>query len=241
MFEKSAPFFSTFQPTFQESRVFADFIIDAMKPYATIRPDAVATSEYEDKKSRFFGFVAHVESEEEAIAFRGMVKEQIPEASHYVSAYRINRTGQEHYSDAKEPHGTAGLPVLNVLKSRDLEDVVCVVARIFGGTLLGKGGLMRAYKKAASEAVASAADAGQIATCTPCRLLSITIPYSLYNPLKARLEEWGTVVESEDFGQDVTLNLMVESASVLDYVERIDDLSSGNAVFQTGLEEMRLL
>ena len=81
-----------------------------MRPYTTIQPDTVATSEYEDKKSRFFGFVTHVESEEEAIAFRSMIKEKIPEASHYVSAYRINSTGQEHYSDAKSLMAPPGFP-----------------------------------------------------------------------------------------------------------------------------------
>lgn len=212
-----------------------------MRPYTTIQPDTVATSEYEDKKSRFFGFVTHVESEEEAIAFRSMIKEKIPEASHYVSAYRINSTGQEHYSDAKEPHGTAGLPVLNVLKGHELEDVVCVVARVFGGTLLGKGGLMRAYTKAASDAVASAVDAGQIVTRVPCRLVTVTLPYSLYDPFKARLKEWETKIGKEEFGQDVTLDLIVESRAVSEYLDRIDDFSGGRANCHTGPEELRYL
>ena len=145
-----------------------------MRAYRTIRGTWVA--EFEEKKSRFIGHATHVESEEEAISFRHGIRERIPEASHYVSAYTIHDPFLEHYSDAKEPHGTAGPPVLQVIKSLELEDVVCVVARIFGGTLLGRGGLMRAYTKAAQLAFAEA----EVVLCAPCRDTMASLEYPLY-------------------------------------------------------------
>ena len=208
-----------------------------MKPYRTIEPGAIATSVYEDRKSRFSGFLSHVESEEAAVEFRHVIREQVPDASHYVSAYIIHDIGLEHYSDAKEPHGTAGLPVLNVLKGHELEDVVCVVARVFGGTLLGKGGLMRAYTKTASDA----ADAAHIVVRTPCRRLVLSIPYPLYEPLKVQLARWGVKVTGEDFAADVTLDLIVRCEDAHRVEEDIVEASNASAELVWGDEELCFL
>ena len=86
---------------------------NVMRAYRTVAPDGMGESLYEDRKSQFFGFAVHAESAEEAIAFRHSVIERIPDASHYVSAW-VLADGSEFYSDAKEPRGCAGLPVLNV-------------------------------------------------------------------------------------------------------------------------------
>lgn len=209
----------------------------SMKPYRTIEPGAIATSEYEDRKSRFFGFLAHVESEDAAVEFRHAIREQVPDASHYVSAFIIHGTRLEHYSDAKEPHGTAGLPVLNVLKGHELEDVICVVARIFGGTLLGKGGLMRAYTKAASDA----ADAAHIVVRAPCRRLVASIPYPFYEPLKVQLSRWGVKVADESFGTDVTLDLIVRLEDTGIVESNIIEASNASAELVWGDEELCFL
>ncbi|MBR2522278.1 MAG: YigZ family protein [Coriobacteriales bacterium] len=208
-----------------------------LKPLRTVEAGAIATSEFEDRKSVFYGHIAHVESEREAIELRHSVMAQIPEASHYISAYIIREPALEHYSDAKEPHGTAGLPVLNVLKSHGLEDVACVVARVFGGTLLGKGGLMRAYTKAAQLAVAEA----RIVVGTPCNDLLVSIEYPLYEPLRAQLEGWGVQVLSESFAEAVTLELRVAAAECELICERVRNLSSGRAEVVVGPEELAFL
>ena len=208
----------------------------ALKAYATIAPGEVGESLFEDRKSLFYGFAVHVESADEAIAFRHSIMERIPQASHYVSAW-VLADSSEFFSDAKEPHGSAGLPTLNVVKGHDLKDAACVVARVFGGTLLGKGGLMRAYTKAASEAV----DAASIVRRIPCRLLRAAVPYRLYEPLNNRLAEWGAHVDGVDFAELVTFSLAVPTEQSDELADRIRDFTSAQATCETGTEELRFL
>lgn len=203
-----------------------------MDGYLTV--DGVSTSLYEDRKSRFFGFVTRIESEEEVVAFRSGIKADIPEASHYVSAYRIHRTGIDHYSDAKEPHGTAGMPVLNVLVHHGLQDVVCVVARIFGGTLLGKGGLMRAYTQAAADAVAAA----RIVRCVPCHDLVIQVDYPQYDALVSQLALLGLEPGETTYAERVTIVVNVPSSEAEAVRERVTDFSHGRASVELGPERM---
>lgn len=207
-----------------------------LKAYSTVAPGEMGESLFEDRKSQFFGFATHVECAEEAIEFRHRVIERIPAASHYVSAW-VLADGTEFFSDAKEPHGSAGLPTLNAIKGRELKDVACVVARIFGGTLLGKGGLMRAYTKAASDAL----DAARIVQRIPCRSLEVTIPYQLYEPLNNRLATWGAHVDETEFAQDVTLRLVIPTENASELVERIRDFSNARATCSLGTEKLRFL
>ena len=207
-----------------------------LRAYSTVAPGEVGESLVEDRKSQFFGFAVHVESAEEAIEFRHGIIERIPAASHYVSAW-VLADGSEFFSDAKEPHGSAGLPTLNAIKGRDLKDTACVTARVFGGTLLGKGGLMRAYTKAASDAL----DSARVVQRIPCRLLEVVVPYQLYEPLNSRLSNWNAYVDGADFAQDVTLRLVAPTESADELVERIRDFSSARATCVLGPEELRFL
>ena len=202
--------------------------------YTTVLPDEVGTSLFEDRKSQFFGFAAHAESADEAIEFRHGIMGKIPTASHYVSAWVLS-DGAEFYSDAKEPHGTAGLPVLNVIKGAQLADTVCVVARVFGGTLLGKGGLMRAYTKAATEAIADAPCGMRL----PCQLVTVTLPYALYEPLTKRLADWGAIIDDTEFADQVTLHLDVPRDQADALAERIRDFTNATATCILGPEELR--
>ena len=207
-----------------------------LKAYSTVAPGEIGESLYEDRKSQFFGFATHAESADEAVEFRHRIIEQIPSASHYVSAW-VLADGSEFFSDAKEPHGSAGLPTLNAVKGRDLKDTACVVARVFGGTLLGKGGLMRAYTKAASDALAAA----RIVQRIPCRLLEVVIPYQLYEPLASRLATWDAHVDETDFAQDVTLRLVTPTENTNELVDRIRDFSNARAACSLDTEELRFL
>lgn len=116
-----------------------------------------ARIEYEVKKSVFIADVAPVTSGEEATDFLRKIKKEFPDARHHVYAYRAGSEPMEQrYSDDSEPSGTAGMPVLDVILRRELEDVICVVTRYFGGILLGTGGLTRAYSTAASQGIEAA-------------------------------------------------------------------------------------
>ena len=206
-----------------------------MRAYRTIRGTWVA--EFEEKKSRFIGHAAHVESEEEAIAFRHGIRERIPEASHYVSAYAIHDPFLEHYSDAKEPHGTAGPPVLQVIKSLELEDVVCVVARIFGGTLLGRGGLMRAYTRAAQLAFAEA----EVVLRAPCRDTIASIGYPLYEQAVKLLEAQGARVLGSDFNSEVAIEFRTLSDRTDDVCRALTELCHGRVELLSGEESLQSL
>ena len=125
-----------------------------MEEYRTIR--GTASGEYEEKKSRFIASAAHVESEEEAVAFLEQIRAANRTARHNVYAYKLRAGNRERYSDDGEPAKTAGTPVLEVIGHSGLTDLIVVVTRYFGGILLGTGGLVRAYTSAASSALEAA-------------------------------------------------------------------------------------
>lgn len=125
------------------------------KKYKTIV--RVAEAELTEKKSRFLAKVMPIETEEQARAFVEKIKKQYWDASHHVFAYRLGREGAlQRFSDDGEPQGTAGRPVLGVLEKEEVCNAIVVVVRYFGGTLLGTGGLVRAYGKAAKAGIDAA-------------------------------------------------------------------------------------
>lgn len=120
--------------------------------YFTIKDEA--SSEFEERKSVFIGYAKRVKTEEEAKEFVAKIKAMHKQATHNCSAYIVGENkGIQRYSDDGEPQGTAGIPILEVIKKNDLTDIAVVVTRYFGGILLGAGGLIRAYSKGASEAI----------------------------------------------------------------------------------------
>ncbi len=120
--------------------------------YFTVKGSAI--SEFEERKSIFIGYIKRVESEDEAKRFVSEIKNKHKDATHNVYAYVVGENkGIQRYSDDGEPQGTAGIPVLEVIKKNNLTDVAVVVTRYFGGILLGGGGLIRAYSKGASTAI----------------------------------------------------------------------------------------
>src|SRR6185436_899291 len=117
-------------------------------------PAGESRAEIREKGSRFLAVLGPVAGEEEAKARLAAVEREFPDATHCCWAFRIGDPPRERSSDAGEPSGTAGVPILQVLRGADLSDVLAVVIRWFGGTRLGKGGLARAYAAAAREALA---------------------------------------------------------------------------------------
>lgn len=172
-----------------------------------------AHAEMEERKSVFIGHAKPVTSEEEARAFIDEIRHQYADATHNVYAYLLNGGAVARYSDDGEPHGTSGVPTLNVLKMSGAMDLVVVVTRYFGGILLGAGGLVRAYSAAAKLAI----DEAGLAVFEPWNIVGFTCSYSDYQKITAGMPKTGAVEEDADFGEDVTVTaaVKVENTGVL--------------------------
>jgi uncharacterized YigZ family protein len=201
-----------------------------MEPYDTI--EGGATAEYEEKKSRFIAAVQHVQTEDEALAFLTRIRAENPMARHNVYAYVLRENNRVRYSDDGEPQKTAGLPTLSVIEHRGLKDVICVVTRYFGGTLLGTGGLVRAYTKATQEAF----DAATEVTFAPCCDVVLCIGYPLYDQVSHFLSERGVQVLATDFAADVTLELRVRTEDTAELETALTNLTNGSADILVGDE-----
>src|SRR5258708_4899843 len=149
----------------------------------------------------------------------------MPDASHHVYAFKVGYGASvtEGVSDDGEPTGTAGPPILAVLRGAQVGDVVLVVTRYFGGTKLGTGGLVRAYGDAARAAIAAMNTEDKIER----RQLGLTAPYSLYEPIKRIAAEHSAVIDDEAFEADVTLYLTLPLDSVDGFTAALRDLSAG--------------
>lgn len=167
------------------------------KSYRT--PAAIATGRVVEKKSEFLSLLAPCRTEGEALAVLAQAKAEHRTARHHVYAYLLRAENRQRYSDDGEPAGTAGLPVLGVLTHADVTDCILVVTRYFGGTLLGTGGLVRAYTAAATAAL-SAAD---IRTIRPMVTLDITLAYPEYEPARRILAAAGAAIHEPVFTDTV--------------------------------------
>ncbi|ERJ00731.1 MULTISPECIES: IMPACT family protein [Eubacteriales] len=172
------------------------------------------------KKSQFIGRIAPASSPEEAMAFVERVRGELRDARHHVFAYDLRCQNGQRCSDDGEPQGTGGKPTLEVLQKGGITDAVIVVSRIFGGILLGAGGLLRAYSKAASLAVAAA----DIVTVCACRQVVVALPYDFYPIVENLLPNYPLRQEGCDFLEQVTLRLTVRADAAeglcADLVER---------------------
>jgi len=189
-------------------------------------PAGPGEGEYEEKRSRFIGHVKAVETEEEAKEFVAQMKKKYYDARHNCWCYII-RSGATRYSDDSEPQGTAGLPMLEIFKREGIENVVCVVTRYFGGVLLGTGGLLRAYQKAAKAALE---DAGT-AVMRKWRVLQVTAAYSDYEKVRVLAESDG-VLEDTNFGEKVVLSVLVSEENRELLRKKIQDATAGNAAIE---------
>ncbi len=183
---------------------------------------------FESKGSEFIGHAAPATSVEAAEAFVAEIREAYADATHNVPAYRV-RTDPltEWASDADEPSGSAGKPALNVLQGEDLENVVAVVTRYYGGTKLGVGGLARAY----SEGVKVAVEDAGITERRPHESFSITVEYDDSGTVRGILESEGVEFDA-DYGADVTFDVRVPVADAAALRDRIRSATSGRAVIE---------
>ena len=151
--------------------------------------------EYEDRKSVFIGMAMPVSCEADAIAFIESVKKRYPDARHHVYAYVLRENSTMRFTDDREPQGTAGMPVLDIIRKNGCTDVCIVVTRYFGGTLLGTGGLVRAYTSAALGAL----EAAEIIRYDIYTGLEIAVSYSDYGKITSILSELGFRTESTEY------------------------------------------
>lgn len=190
----------------KKNNAAAEQTIEVVKKRITLANSV--SCEMEEKKSVFIGHASPVSSEDEARAFIDAKKREFHDARHNCYAYLLNDGAIARYSDDGEPAGTAGVPILNVIKMSGATDLVVVVTRYFGGILLGAGGLVRAYTASAKMAV----DEAGLAVFESYSLFKMSVTYSDYQRLTVALEKIGASEENCEFGEEVSLVSAIESS-----------------------------
>jgi len=188
-----------------------------------ISVDKEATAEIIEKKSRFIANVCHVESETEAMEFVEKIKKQHYSARHNVYAYILN-SGVKKYTDDGEPSKTAGLPILEMLEKQGITDVICVVTRYFGGTLLGTGGLVRAYTESAKEGISQSG----IVKMNLCSLFELRVPYTHLGSVEYLLKTSGANCEDKNYAEYITLVVSIDDKNAAALVENIKNDFAGS-------------
>ena len=185
--------------------------VNYVQEYITIKDSF--TAEYEEKHSRFIAVCFHCESEQQASEIISAQKSKYWDARHNVYAYLL-QDGSARFSDDGEPHGTAGMPMLDIIKGSGITNVLVVVTRYFGGILLGTGGLVRAYSTSTRDALSGAQ---KVLMCS-CIEYKIECDYGNYDRLLRLISDSGGMVQNTDFTDKITINVMfkeVESNAFL--------------------------
>lgn len=205
----------------------------AQTGYLTLENGAEVQGEFEDRRSRFIAQLTHVSSEAEANAFIEKVRSRHHDARHNVPAW-VLADGRERCSDDGEPSRTAGMPTLEVLHGAGLKDVCCVVTRYFGGTLLGPGGLVRAYTAATQAAVEAAQKAARVVEMTLVTRVVVQIPYSAYDRITRMVADAGGHVRDSVFAEDVQLTCAFRAGDEEAFVASVTDFANGDDICRVG-------
>jgi uncharacterized YigZ family protein len=199
--------------------------------YLTILKSASETLEI--KKSSFICYAQRVGTEEEAKNFIKEIKNKHKDARHNVFAYTIGENMEiQRYSDDGEPQGTAGIPVLEVIKKKNIKDTAIVVTRYFGGILLGAGGLTRAYSNAASLGIDAAGIVEKVMGIPVC----IEIPYDLLGKIQYYCERNEKYIEEVEYTDVVKINLFIEKTEFEDFHKAMMELCAGKSKISIGEE-----
>lgn len=189
--------------------------------YKTIRKRA--ESSFTEKKSEFIGYISPAETEEEAIAFINEIRAMHRKATHNCYAYILRNNNTSRHSDDGEPGGTAGMPIYDVLSKNGITDVVCVVTRYFGGILLGTGGLVHAYSKGASTALANS----DIVTMEVADSLKISCDYTMYGIIGSVLPEYGAIIRNTEYSDIVCVYADVKAELTPELISKLIDKCNG--------------
>ena len=187
--------------------------------YQTV--STASETEYVINRSRFIGRCFPVTDEAEALAILERIRKQHWDATHNCFAYRL-RSGAARYSDDGEPQGTAGLPMMEVLKKRGVYDLLVISTRYFGGILLGAGGLVRAYMRSASDAV----DAAGLVSMEPCTLFAVPVAYPYRNAAWSVFERFG-VIEKTAYGAAIDVTFRCRAADAEAFLKALSERTEG--------------
>jgi uncharacterized YigZ family protein len=182
--------------------------------------------EYEEKRSHFLAWVYPVSCEEEVQNQLSELKKKYWDARHHCYAYIIeSETTAQRFGDDGEPSGTAGLPILEAIRKKELSNVLVVVVRYFGGVLLGASGLVRAYGKAATAGL----DNAGILVRRQCVKTALHIDYSLYGRVQNVLAANGTAISGTSFSEIVEVNLFIEPEKMEHFEKEMAQITCGQA------------
>ncbi len=187
--------------------------------YLTV--DGEATATYEIQRSVFICSVKGIENYEEGVDYYKEIAKKYSDATHNCYAV-VCRDGQQKFFDDGEPQGTAGMPILQVLKKSNLSNVVAVVTRYFGGIKLGAGGLVASYTKSCADAIAAA----EITKVLFCDKISVYAPYSDYKRITDVVKTRG-IIDSTEFSDEVTINFSVPVEDTEKLMESLNELTAG--------------
>lgn len=185
------------------------------------------TAEIVEKKSRFIAHSAHVESEEEALAFIEQIKKQYWDARHNCHAFSVGVTNETaRCSDDGEPAQTAGKPMLDVLMGQQLKNTVVVVTRYFGGTLLGTGGLVRAYSAAVQEGFKESL----IIEKFLCRRVRMSMDYTMLGKMQYLAAKLNLMILDTLYTEGVEMQLLVPDTQYAVFIKEVTEASNGKVV-----------
>ena len=179
-----------------------------------------------EKKSKFISHVMPVDNEASALEYLNKIRSEYPDATHNVYAYVIDENNIFRYSDDGEPGGTAGMPVLDTIRNMGLVDVVVVVTRYFGGTLLGTGGLVRAYSASAKEGLGESG----IITRIMCDIISVKTEYDMVGKLQYHFATNGNIVTDTVYENDVTFFVASPKTDTDRLINELVEVTNGRAV-----------
>ena len=179
-------------------------------------------------KSTFLGYAKRVTEEKDAVEFVNAIKKKHSDARHNVYAYVIKDTNTTRYSDDGEPAGTAGMPVLDIIRKTGFTDAVIVVTRYFGGILLGKGGLVRAYTAAAK----GAAEDAQIVTYTEYTEFNVACTYADHEKIRYECQFFDIIEDGIDYSDSVTLRMAIKTPQFDAFNKKLSEITAGRIYAQ---------
>lgn len=202
--------------------------------YLTIQSDG--KHEIIIEKSRFICHIMRVTTESEAQTFIQTIKKEHRDATHNCSAYIIGENDQfQKAHDDGEPSGTAGVPMLEVLKKKKLKNIAVVVTRYFGGTKLGAGGLVRAYGSAVSETIQTIG----IVECTLATIIKCSFAYSLVGKIENALEQKSYQINDKEFTDKVAFHVFVDNDDIPHFRKWITEMANGQLELTESTQKYR--
>ena len=182
-----------------------------------------------EKKSRFIATVLPIDTEEEALQYIEKIKKKYWDARHNCFAFVIGSNNEiQRFSDDGEPQGTAGKPILETLLNENLHNTLIVVTRYFGGTLLGTGGLVRAYGQSSKEGIRNSV----IQKVCEGISFKLTVDYNSIGKIKYIMGQMGITHAQEEYGQNVVLSILMKKDEYNEFNTKVTDATGGKAVFE---------